>query len=365
MSVVHSNLKKIATACFSAQKLMKLGPSTFGLIVYGGVCPISNVVCKNTVDSAFNVKLNLHSWAEVGAVPFTMQCLVNKKVGHNGTDRDDPNFDAFLDVQLQNDYTTQLMMMGYKGEMLWVQYLEDKARALQAAALVTVPHTHECQEALAASTTQGKKFFVTGGKHITLDDMFKSAEILSWNAEAVEREKDRYRHLEYHARRKAALPVLDRLENELENDVGRLTGKELEVFLCWKGVPVSKMGNMANRGVLYQQFADGGEEEEDNTSIPAPWMDADKAGLMALTNAPIEMADTLYGRFLVMQKRDTKRAFQHMSPAKREAFLRRLTEIDAAEAEDGQSLPTNPTPVKLMSNYHYILLFSSFLCVLV
>jgi hypothetical protein len=72
-SVVRSNLKKIATACFSAQKSMKLGPSIFGLIVYGGVCPISNVVCKNAVDSTFNVESNLHSWVEVGAVPFTMK----------------------------------------------------------------------------------------------------------------------------------------------------------------------------------------------------------------------------------------------------------------------------------------------------
>jgi hypothetical protein len=84
-----------------------------------------------------------------------MTCLVNKKVGHDGTDRDDPNF--FLDVQSQNNYsTTQLTMMGYKGEMVWVQYLEDKVRALQAAAPVTVPHTHKRQEALATTTTHRK-----------------------------------------------------------------------------------------------------------------------------------------------------------------------------------------------------------------
>ena len=53
------------------------------------------------------------------------------------------------------------------------------------------------------------------------------------------------------------------------------------------------MGNVANRRVLYQQFADGGEEEE--ASIPSPWTDADKAGLMTLTNAPIEMANTMGG----------------------------------------------------------------------
>jgi len=73
--------------------------------------------------------------------------------------------------------------------------------------------------------------------------------------------------------------------------------------------------------------------------------DANKAGLVALKNAPIEMADTSYGRFLATQKRDAERAYQHMDAEEREAFLRKLTEIDADEAEKGQSQPTNPTPV--------------------
>ena len=64
---------------------------------------------------------------------------------------------------------------------------------------------------------------------------------------------------------------------------------------------------------------------------------------MALRNAPIEMADTLYGWFLTTQKRDAKQAFQHMDAAKREAFLRRLREIDTADVKDGQSQPSNPT----------------------
>ncbi len=70
-----------------------------------------------------------------------------------------------------------------------------------------------------------------------------------------------------------------------------------------------------------------------------------KVGLMALKNAPIKMADTLYGRFLAAKKRDAERAFQHMDAAEREAFLWRLTEINAADAKDGQSPPPNPTPV--------------------
>ena len=72
-------------------------------------------------------------------------------------------------------------------------------------------------------------------------------------------------------------------------------------------------------------------------------MDGSRLG--GAPNAPIEMADTSYGRFLTTQKRDVDRAFQHMDAAEKEAFLRRLTEIDRADVEDGQSPPTNPTPV--------------------
>jgi hypothetical protein len=57
------------------------------------------------------------------------------------------------------------------------------------------------------------------------------------------------------------------------------------------------------------------------------------------------MADTSYGRFLATQKRDAERAYQHMDAEEREAFLRKLTEIDADDAQDGQSPPSNPTPV--------------------
>ena len=74
--------------------------------------------------------------------------------------------------------------------------------------------------------------------------------------------------------------------------------------------------------------------------IPSPWTDVDKAGLMALKNAPIEMDGTSYGRFLRTQKRDAERAYQRIDAAEREAFLRRLTEINAT-----QSPPSNLTHV--------------------
>ncbi len=71
-----------------------------------------------------------------------------------------------------------------------------------------------------------------------LDDMFKVAEINRRTEEAMDREKEKKSWVEYHARQEATLLIVDRLKNELENNVAWLTSKELEVLLRWKSVPV-------------------------------------------------------------------------------------------------------------------------------
>ena len=123
---------------------------------------------------------------------------------------------------------------------------------------------------------------------MTSNDMLIATELNQRKAEVTEREKDKKSRGEYHARRKAALPIVDRLKNELENDVGWLKSNELEVLLRWKGVPASTMGNVANRRTLYQQFAEGGAEDEVGI-VPAPWMEIDEAKLIALRDGPISI----------------------------------------------------------------------------
>jgi hypothetical protein len=129
------------------------------------------------------------------------ECLANSKVRHNGTDERDSNFDAYQDVQSQNDYsTTQLNVMGYRGDVLRVQFHPDKITERKASLPVTVANPCEHQEALAAMHTHGKKFFVTGGKHVTSNNMFILVELNPQKAEAAEREKDKKSRVEYHAR---------------------------------------------------------------------------------------------------------------------------------------------------------------------
>jgi hypothetical protein len=332
--VVRDNLKKMSSAFYAAGLRIPLNTTTFGLIVYGGTIPVgpsTTITCRNALAETFDVESNLTSWREVGAVPHTRKCLTNSKVRHDGTDERDTNFDAYQDIQSQNDYSTaQLNLMGYRGDVLRAQFCPDKISERKESMAVTVANTRERQEAIAAANTHGAKFFVTGGEHVTSNDMFKAAEINRRKAEAAEREKEKKRRVEFHARRETALPIVDRLELELENDVGRLTSKELEVLLRWKGVAASKMGNVANRRLLYQQFAEGDIVEE--VSIPAPWTDIDEAELVALRDAPIEMYDTAYGRFEEQKKRDVERSYQKMSAVEKEIFKKKMAEIDEADA---------------------------------
>jgi len=199
--------------------------------------------------------------------------------------------------------------MGYDADLLRTGFNEDriKAAAEDFTLSVTVANTRERQETLVKATTQGKKFFVTGGEHINSNDMFISAEMGNREREIVAMEKGKNRRVEFHARRNATLVVLDRLDHKLDGNVKRLTNKDLEVLLRWKGVLPSKMGNMANKRALYQQFA--GDRGDNDLGKPARWMEADKANLEELRNAPIEMGDTTYGRFEAGQKRDGERAY--------------------------------------------------------
>jgi hypothetical protein len=172
--------------------------------------------------------------------------------------------------------------------------------------------------------------------------MFKVAEINRPTAEAMEMENGKKSWVEYHLRRKAVLPILERLVlvNEPEKNVGRQTSKELETLLWWKGVPLSKMGNIANRCILYNQFAKGGMEE---VSIPAQWTENHQIELNALRNAPIERADTSYGCFLVQHNRDGERAYQKISTKAKVNFKQKMVEMYEVGADDRQSPPPSLT----------------------
>jgi hypothetical protein len=116
-------------------------------------------------------------------------------------------------------------------------------------------------------------------------------------AEVAKKEKERKQRKEFHERREAALIVLDRLEYKLDGNVNQLCDGDLKMLLRWKGVPISKMGNMATKRVHYKKIVDGGAGGDDEASNPAPWTVNGEYELERLRTAPIDIGDTAYGRF--------------------------------------------------------------------
>ena len=78
-------------------------------------------------------------------------------------------------------------------------------------------------------------------------------QVVNYKREIAEMEKDKNVRIEFHMRCDAFI-ILNHLNHEWDGNVARLTNKELEVLPRWKDVPVSKMGNMASKRVLYQQL---------------------------------------------------------------------------------------------------------------
>ncbi len=129
-----------------------------------------------------------NAWSELGAVPFTKKCLMNKKVHHDVTDKDYSSFDLFQDIQSQNNFSyTQLNIMGYKGDELKSQFTENIIWERQAATTVTVPQTCKRQDAVAAANTSMSP----------QTNMFKAAEINRQTEEAAEMENGKHSRVEY------------------------------------------------------------------------------------------------------------------------------------------------------------------------
>jgi hypothetical protein len=103
---------------------------------------------------------------------------------------------------------------------------------------------------LARTSTAGNNFFLTGGLHLTAEDRWVALEMKEQKSRVAEMEREKKRQLGDHARRKEMLPILNCLEHELGGIVNRLKDRELKALLKWKGVPMSKMGNMVAKKVL-------------------------------------------------------------------------------------------------------------------
>ncbi len=100
-------LVTVATTARPALQIL-LNQTSAPIVMVGGIndgilpSPERKVrTCRNSLTETFDEASNKNSWREVGMVPHTRKCLTNSKVRHDKTDKRDPNFNAYQDVQSQ------------------------------------------------------------------------------------------------------------------------------------------------------------------------------------------------------------------------------------------------------------------------
>ena len=167
--------------------------------------------------------------------------------------------------------------MGYHGDLLKANCLEENIQARRAETLM-VEQSCEHQEAIAVANTARKKYYTTrGGKHSTTDDGFIALEMNLRTCQVSELERGKKSRTVYHMRHDATIPILDCIKYKLKGTHTKLCGKELEVLLKWKGVAASKMKTVIDKCTLFQKFADNGVIGfEDESSIWARGADANR-----------------------------------------------------------------------------------------
>ena len=112
---------------------------------------------------------------KVGAAPCTRECLNDYHVRRTLCDAGPQDEKNLLMEKLNDDNdlsTFNLTVAGYQGILSKV--LCEKAADLLP---ITVPHTKERIEIIAKAGSHGKKFFATGGTHVTSDEFFCAADV--------------------------------------------------------------------------------------------------------------------------------------------------------------------------------------------
>jgi hypothetical protein len=171
---------RLKTASASGQPQM--GAADYGMLIFGG--NEGTLELPNLFEQYFSVKKLKRFWEKVGAVPLTRKCLLSPQVRHEIVMSDgaidlaaDPQATHLATIMAKNkEACDKLCDLGYKGNLFRVQ-LQIQQKSAQPGQLMT-ENLSERREALAKARTAGVHFKVTGGDHLTSDDMLIGYELV-------------------------------------------------------------------------------------------------------------------------------------------------------------------------------------------
>jgi hypothetical protein len=326
-----SNLDLIVNARLTLKKSLSLQQKFVGLPLFGGVDRDTQYhVEVGAFQKAFVQSKCLAAWKKVGAATpegVTRACLDNPQVLRN-ISKDDVDDDAMLmwAIQAANDRAIHaLKQAGYAAEYLQATLQQGDEESDRP---ITQPNTLARQQALANARGHGGRFHVTGGMHVTSDDVFISMEMSVRNEERGKVEKDRKIRQQLQATEKKALALL-----EQGKPVNLLSVADLDVLLAWHQAPKTKGAKKADK--LQQWMA----IRADGDPPPAyeRWTDEEEQRIVALNAINIDISDTQYGREVAMKKRELEAAADHFNREERDELRKKWDAMDVEDAEEAMT----------------------------
>ena len=271
-----------------------------GLIVFGGQDPhTKSVITRNAFEDGFSRELCRQCWEKVGAAPLTKRCLNDKLVRKLVGDGDD-EYDHLVKIISEANIlsTHTLTECGFDGSIFKEEISALNERRENQN--ITEENTVARRLALMDATTHGKKFTLTGGLHLTSDDIFISAEMSTRQKEKERLGKlKKQRQLQAVIKEKATLL----LQEKGSNDNPKWTGADLNTLLGWYKIPnLTKMSKKEKMTKWNQICADNIQP-----LVYDEWTDIDETALLEASRTDIEMGDTAVGRLERQRMEDFKR----------------------------------------------------------
>jgi hypothetical protein len=221
-------------------QINSVGRNDIGMIVFGRKLR-SGRILKNVFEALFSVNNNKRSWRKVGAVPLTRACLDDAKVRHEVTIRadgtvvnqeegGDPLACLYADLERSNKtFVGLLVEWGYERADLFSASVARRDMD-KVQERITAPHSQARIDALAAVSTAGGFFMVTGGSHLTADEVFIGGTKRLQGSELKLLKKKKKDSQDFTGREAEAKLIL---ETERDDDT-TLKVSELESLLKWK-----------------------------------------------------------------------------------------------------------------------------------
>ncbi len=185
-----SNLDLIVDARLLKKKSLSLQPKFVGLPLFGGIDPETELqVDLGAFQKGFARSKCLVAWKKVStATPegVTHACLNNAQVLKllgNDNDIDQLHWS----IQAANDFAIHALTQGGNA----AQWLKATLENAEEERRITQPNTVERQQALVDVHLHSGHFHVTGGMHVTANDLFISHEIGKNRSASAALEKDK------------------------------------------------------------------------------------------------------------------------------------------------------------------------------